>query len=117
MFRAAGAARQEVVLSAETTRLHAMVEGPEIEGLALLAAPSDAGAVHALRRAVAAAGAPAPSPRQPVVIAFAGAVLPRSVRGPDAGWMLQTVLRLKNDRELAEAANDVDAVTRLTVAR
>lgn len=111
VFRAAGSARQEVALSTETTRLHAMVEGPEIEGLALLAAASDAGTVHALRRAVAAAGALAPSPRQPVVIAFAGAVLPRSVRVPDAGWMLETVLRLKNDRELADAAKEVDAVT------
>ena len=111
LLRAARSARQEFVLSTETTRLHAMIEGPEIEGLALLTAPSDAGTVHAIRRAVAAAGAPAPSPRQPVVIAFAGAVLPRSVRVPDAGWMLETVLRLKNDRELADAAKEVDAVT------
>jgi len=111
VFRAAGSARQEFVLSTETTRLHATVEGPQIEGLALLAAPSDAGTVHALRRAVAAAGTPAPSPRQPVVIAFAGALLPRSLHGPDAGWMLETVVRLKNDRELADAVKEVDAVT------
>lgn len=112
MFRAARSARQEFVLSTEATRMHATVEGPEIEGLALLAAPSDVGTVHALRRAVAAAGAPAPSPRQPVVIAFDGAVLPRSVRRPDAGWMLETVLRLTNDRDLADAAKEVDAVAK-----
>jgi hypothetical protein len=105
-------AQQQFVLSAQTTRLHALVVGPETEGLALLTAPSDAGTVHALRRAVAAAGTPAPSPHQPVAVAFAGAPLPQSVRVPDAGWMLETVLRLKNDREIADACNEIDAVTR-----
>ena len=113
VLKAVRSARQEFVLSTEATRLHATVEGPEIAGLALLAAPSDAGTVAALRRAVAAAGAPAPSPRQPVIVAFAGAALPKSVRVSDAAWMLETVLRLKNDRELADACREVDAVTTL----
>jgi hypothetical protein len=89
-----------------------MVEGPEVEGLALLAGPSDAGAVRGLRRAIAAAGTPVPSPRQPIAVAFAGAVIPISLRALDVRWMLETVLRLKNDREIADACKEVDAVAK-----
>jgi hypothetical protein len=109
LLSADGSARQEFVLSPDATRLPAVVAQRAIPGLELLAATSDAAAVQSLRRAVIAAGTPAPSADQPMAIAFAGARLP-PVRLVRAGWMLETLLRLASDREIGQACEESSAV-------
>jgi hypothetical protein len=109
LLRIAGTARQDFVLSQDATRLHRVVDGPPAEGVTLFASPRDSGAVERLRRAVIAAGTPAPSSRQPVAIAFTGAVLPTGVRRLKSGWMVETVLRLKADRAIADASGEGSA--------
>ena len=99
------------MLSQDATRLHRVVNHPPAEGVTLFASPQDSDAVESLRRAVIAAGTPAPSSRQPVAIAFAGAVLPTVVSRLKGGWMLDTVLRLKHDRVIADASEESKAST------
>lgn len=53
-----------------------------------------------LLKAVAASGTPAPSPEQPVVMAFGGAHAAGEHDGLPRRWMLETVLRLRKDPEL-----------------
>jgi Aerotolerance regulator N-terminal len=62
--------------------------------------------VSALVRAVAQAGTPAPSPDQPIVVSFAGdgAIDPADLAPIKSGWMLSTVLRLRQDPVLAQMA-------------
>jgi hypothetical protein len=100
---------QEIVLSGASTGVRA-AGGSAGGGLRILAAAADHAAVEALQRAVAAAGAPAPSPQQPITITFAGAPWTTRVSAISSAWMLQTVLRLGNDRETAEASAPVGAV-------
>lgn len=97
-----GSARQDILLTADATRVDAVVPQARAEGLDLLARSSDAAAVQHLRRAIVAAGTPAPSPREPLTVAFAGATLP-ATRALPSGWMLDTVLRLTRDQELRQA--------------
>jgi hypothetical protein len=110
VLSADGSRRREFVLSAEATRPRPLVPQPAVTGLDLVASPSDAAAVQSLRRAVIAAGTPAPSPQEPVAVAFEGVALP-AVRPLKTGWMLETVLRLKGDREIAEACEGSRAMT------
>ena len=109
LLRIAGTAHQDFVLSQDATRLHRFVDGPPAEGVTLFASPRDSGAVERLRRAVIAAGTPAPSSGQPVAIAFTGAVLPTGVRRLKSGWMVDAVLRLKADRAIADASGESSA--------
>ena len=62
--------------------------------------------VERLLRAVATAGAPAPSREQPVAMAFGGVPDSAAVSLSPAAprWMLATVLRMKEDSSLARAA-------------
>jgi hypothetical protein len=110
VFRADGSPRMEVVLSADATRVRHLVPQPATTGLDLVASPSEAAAVESLRKAVIAAGTPAPSPSEPVAVAFEGAALP-AVRRLKTGWMLETVLRLHGDREIAQACEKSGAKT------
>lgn len=106
-----GTVRQEFVVSEDATRLRRVVAQPPAEGVTLSASPQDSDAVESLRRAVVAAGTPAPSSRQPVAIAFAGAALPTVVSRLKGGWMLDTVLRLRHDRVIADASEESNAST------
>lgn len=53
-----------------------------------------------LLKAVAESGTPAPSPEQPVVLTFGGVHASVGHQGLPRLWMLETVLRLRNDPEL-----------------
>jgi hypothetical protein len=87
-----------VVLEAET--------GNGTAGLRLLAPPGAEPAVAGLLRAVAIVGAPAGSDDQPIAIRFPGAPVPLagSVSMIQPGWMLRTVLRLREDPAIASMA-------------
>jgi hypothetical protein len=110
VLSADGSLVREFVLSAEATRLRPLVAQPATTGLDLVASPSDAAAVQSLRKAVIAAGTPAPSPQEPVAVVFAGVPLP-AVRPLKTGWMLETVLRLQRDRDIAQACERSGAMT------
>lgn len=99
-----GMAPQELLLTAESTRAHVGAEQPGTSGLTLLAAAPDRADAERLRRAVVAAGAPAPSAGEAVVVAFAGAARPAAVQPLRSGWMLDTVLRLERDSQIIEAS-------------
>ena len=94
-------------------------------GVRLTAAPSgaaglrlmDAGpAGDGLLRAVATAGAPAPSAGEPLAVAFATSArenpVGSSTHAPDVGrpampaWMIRTIVMMRRDPALAEAARD-----------
>lgn len=109
LLRLAGTARQDFVLSQDATRLDRFVDGPPAEGMTLFASLRDSGAVESLRRAVIAAGTPAPSSRHPVAIAFTGAALPTGVRRLKSAWMVDAALRLKADRAVADASGESSA--------
>ena len=109
LFRTGPVARQGFLLTPDATGRPTLLAQPPIDGLVLLARPADAGAVQALQRTVAEAGTPAPSPRQPMAVALAGADLPGIVRPPEGGWMFETLLRLTADDEIAAACATSDA--------
>ena len=109
LLRAGPGARQEFQLAPEGTGFSTLVAQPPIDGLVLLARAADGAAVQALERTVAAAGTPAPSPREPIAVALAGADLPTGLRPPDVGWMLGTLLRLQADNEIAAACATSDS--------
>ena len=109
LFRAGPAAHQQFRLTPEGTGFPTLVSAPPIEGLVLLARAADAAAVQTLQRAVAGAGTAAPSPRQPITIALAGADLPAAVRAPDVEWMIGTLLRLEMDQEIVALCATSDA--------
>jgi hypothetical protein len=117
LFGVEKATAQEVAISGTSTAVRVVPPTrPEGESVASasaglsLATSRDSAAVRSLQRAVASAGAPAPSPQQPMTIAFAGASLGTPVRAVSTPWMLQTVLRLSGDYDAAEASAAVDAV-------
>jgi hypothetical protein len=76
-----------------------------------MAPDADSADLARLERAVASAGAPAPSPDQPLAIRFAGAAAGDVVREVSATWMLETVLRMRNDRDLMTTCNDPASLT------
>jgi hypothetical protein len=94
---------QEVVLAGTATTVSVVPGSAPREGLRLMAADADAVALRALERTVASAGAPAPSPNQPIAIVFAGGPAGQAVREISESWMLETVLRMRNDRDLTAA--------------
>ena len=75
-------------------------------GLRLIAPPGTEPLVARLLRAVAIAGAPEGSAQQPMAIRFAGATASAStpIAVVKSGWMLQTVLRLRDDSRLASSS-------------
>jgi hypothetical protein len=91
--------------------------GSEMAGLRLIAAPGAEQGIRRLLRAVAIAGAPEGSAEQPVAIQFAGAAATASSPSSSAsssasaplaairpGWMLRTLLRLREDSTLASSS-------------
>jgi len=80
--------------------------GNEISGLRLIAPRGAERILARLLRAVAVAGAPEGSAQQPIVIQFAGAPPPSSALAPiRPGWMLRTVLRLREDSALSASSS------------
>lgn len=106
LFGADTSSAQDVQLSGSSTAVSIVPGSGRLEGLRLVAPKIDSLAIRALERAVASAGAPAPSPQQPLTIVFAGAPGIEAVHALSATWMLRTVLRLGNDREIVEACTD-----------
>jgi hypothetical protein len=82
-------------------------------GLRLIAPPGADESLARVSRSLAAAGTPAPSPEQPIVIEFAGAPH-ETVRPVAAGWMLETVLRLRHDRDADSLAREFVAAPALS---
>jgi len=58
---------------------------------------------------LAAAGAPAPDPAQPIAVLFASAPAPPGVNHPSQRWMLETLSRIEQDPELARLGRELDA--------
>jgi hypothetical protein len=99
--------QQRIEAAAETTAVVLEVARDQsTTGLRLLSSPDDERAVAGLLRAVASAGAPAGAADQPLAIRFAGAQAPlaRPAAALQPGWMLRTVLRMRDDPSLADGA-------------
>ena len=97
---------QDVLLSGRTTAVSVVDGSGSREGLRLVSADTDRVALRALERAVASAGAPAPSPGQPLTIGFGGDPGAQAVQEISATWMLETIVRMRNDPDLAAACSD-----------
>jgi aerotolerance regulator-like protein len=124
VFGADRLARSEVRLTAGRTALSVVAGGSSPEGLRVIASGHREDVIRALVRTVATAGAPAPSGQEPMAFSFSAGVLPQrvaaveapgstasssTVRRVAAGWMLRTVLRLRDDPDAAALAGEVDA--------
>jgi hypothetical protein len=96
------AGRSEIAIDPTTTRVTVTAGPAGTTGVRVLTAPGESAA--ALMRLVAAAGTPAPSPEQPMAIAFAGAEVPVPGGAIQADWMLHTVIRMMADPDLQAAA-------------
>ena len=103
---AASSKAQEILLSGNTTAVSLVPGSGPREGLWLISAEADSVAVPALERAVAAAGAPALSPDRPLSIGFIGDPWGDAARPISAIWMLETILRMRNDPDLVAACSD-----------
>jgi hypothetical protein len=103
VLSATGPQRQDLLLSTDATRVRRLVAQPETGGLSFLFPPVSSDDAERLRRAVSAAGTPAPSAAEPITVAFANAALPADVKPLRSGWMLDATLRLKRDVEILEA--------------
>jgi hypothetical protein len=84
------------------------------EGLRVIVSASSQLDVEALLKSVALAGTPAASPQQPIAILLDESASPGNPASIQAGWMLQTVLRLREDAALARlaASSPARALTR-----
>ena len=111
LFGIGRAPAQDILLSERATAISVAPGSRSREGLRLTASDADSVALPALERAVASAGAPAPSPDQPLEIVFAGGSGVEDVREISATWMLETVLRMRNDRDLMTACSDPPSLT------
>ena len=97
-------------ISAEGTRTAFLEAGqPAGSGLRLVTAAGEA-EEQRLLRAVARAGAPAPTSEEPLAICFAPATGPLAISAPAERWMVQTIVRLEADRELVTLARRVQAL-------
>ncbi len=96
---------QHVRLSKDSTSVTVSRAPSTSAGLRLVGGDTDA-----LLRIVASSGAPAASPEQPLLVLFAGAAMPAAARPIPAGWMLRTVMRLREDPDVVDAARDADAL-------
>jgi hypothetical protein len=101
---------QAIDLTKDATAV-AIDESGEIgtPGLRLLGAPQAEASIARLLRAVGRAGAHAASRTEPIAIRFSGAPaeLAGAVTTVNAGWMLQTVVRLRANDSLASEADAV----------
>lgn len=70
-------------------------------GLEIIAPAGEEPATRELRHVVAAAGTPAPSGQEPVVVVLAGATPPDPVQRPARAWMLRALVALSVDDDLA----------------
>ena len=82
------------------------------EGLRIDGSEDAQADLRALIEIVADAGAPAPSPAQPITIAFAATpaadtAMVRTARTP--GWMLETAIRMEHDGDLTSLAGGIAA--------
>jgi hypothetical protein len=102
---------QRLQLSGLTSSVVITGESRADDGLQVAAA--DASAVRRLLRTVAKGGAPSPDAAEPLRIQFDGGFVsngsPRPIEVDDHRWMLKTVLRLRNDTSLADAARATTA--------
>ena len=93
---------QTVVLSGNATAVSMTPRAAAADGLQIVTPDSGRAAAGTLVQVVASAGAPAPAREQPLVVTFAGAT-PRAAQPISSPWMLQTLLRLRADPEIAAA--------------
>ena len=89
-----GVLEGRVRLDDQATAVSYAARPARMDGLRVLARPSDANAVASLLRVVAAAGARAPSAAQPIVIRFAGAGRGASPPAPGGEWTFGAAQRL-----------------------
>ena len=101
---------RDVALSGPWTDVRNQPAAPQ-GGLILLVSAGDTAAARTLERVVAAAGTPAPSSDQPMSVAFPGGTRPAGVTRPTAAWMVETILRLREEVDAADAAAAVEAVS------
>ncbi len=93
---------QSITIDGERTRVLITPGSERLRGLQLHTTnPADAAS---LLEVVAASGAPAPDANQPIVMAFASAQFAAKPSRVASGWMLDAVLRMRGDDELARAA-------------
>ena len=85
-------------ISADGTAVRLTPQRSPLEGLRIVAGRH----ADALLRTVALAGAPAPSPAEPLAVTFA----PVPVLASLAPWMTRTVLGMRRDQRLAAAARE-----------
>ncbi|HEX6973223.1 MAG TPA: BatA domain-containing protein [Vicinamibacterales bacterium] len=81
------------------------------EGLEIIAPARSDEAVRALRRIVSAAGTPAPSAREPIVVMLRGARLEAQLRLPPRAWMMRALERVQADGELQQLGESVQRVS------
>jgi Aerotolerance regulator N-terminal len=103
---------QALQLSGPSSSVVVTADDSKMEGLQIEAVGERA--AGGLLRAVATAGAPAPSAREPLVVQFAGgrersSNTLKSIGAGSPGWMVATVLRLRDDRSLAAVARATSA--------
>ena len=98
---------QSIEVTTDVTTVAIEVRPPNgMVGLRLIAAPGAERSVARLLRAVAVAGAPEGSDEQPIAIQFVGGAPPSAaLAAVRPGWMLRTVLRLREDSTLAAPAS------------
>jgi hypothetical protein len=97
-------------LSGPATRLRLSESGSNQSGLSIEGADPQSREVQGLMRVVAHAGAPAPSPDEPLVCVFGtseGGALAVPIGPESPRWMLRTLMRLQSDRELRRASSNV----------
>jgi hypothetical protein len=103
VLSATGVQRQDLLLSTDATRIRRLIPQPVTGGLSFLFPAASSDDVERLRRAVTAAGTPAPSAAEPITVAFAHAAVPADVKALRSGWMVDATLRLKRDMLILEA--------------
>ena len=92
---------QSIELTTDTTAVSISdVPGPA-QGVRIIAHATARADVDALLKSIAIAGTPAGSPHQPIAIQLDDGGNPGTLASIHAGWMLQTVLRLREDLALA----------------
>jgi hypothetical protein len=97
---------QQVTLTADSTRVTLKgSDSNEGHGLRLVTSAAEASDAEKLLRAVAMAGAPAPSPAQGLIFGFPGGGQSGGTNQPIAEqWMLRIVIRVQQDEDLQRAA-------------
>jgi len=100
------ARNQQVTLAEEATRVTLQVSGSSaVQGLRLVTSLGEASDGEKLLRAVATAGAPAPSSEQGLIFEFPASGQATLVSGAIAEpWMVRAALRLQQDEDFQRAA-------------